>query len=312
MNRHSFAVIFLCMTATTTYGWWPNVMTSIQNITTSLQALDAWKLPDKRLRFDQVTYLGTHNSFSNLQEGFIYCQQYWSFDNQLKHGIRNFSLDLWYGGETIYLCHGECANESTWARLALTSPKTLRSYLVKIKAFLDAHPEEIISLSFERYVSNEDVYKDILSVPGLFEYVLTPEFYDPLKNDGLWPVIGGLVSMGKRLIIFDTGSPEKYGFGTRTYLIRNMYGKLSINGASEVRDKPSGAILFDMSYFGTVTSPLPIHNSPATLQQLLNACQEKNLIPVGKSPNFVALDNVHLGNAMRWVNALNAAAAKQL
>jgi len=289
----------------------------VQGLTSLGEKLDSWALPDGRLRFDEVAYLGSHNSHSNIEEGFVYSQQLWGLDKQLKRGVRHFLIDIWLGKARpnvgkLLLCHGSCEKESRGQRGGRTDHVSFRTYLEKIKRFLDTHPKEIISLELENYASGSDTLKAIWSVPGLSKYVLIPADYDPLKHDGKWPTLHELIKMGKRLIIFDTGDSSKYAFGTNDYLIRNMYGKLNVDQACEIRKKPAGSRLFQMNYFGTVTSPSPHHNTPEQLKKVLARCQSKNVVDKGKKPNFIALDNVHLGNAMKWVNELNASAAKRL
>lgn len=283
----------------------------------TFQALDKWKLPDGRLRLDQVAYLGAHNAHANLEEGFLYSQQLWSLDKQLKNGVRHLLIDLWKGKEgsgkgKILLCHDDCEKVSRTLRAGNKNHVTFKRYLEQIKDFLTKNPREILSLDLERYVPNDEVLKDIESIPGLYKYVLTPADYDPHKYGEKWPTLDWLIAKGKRLIIFDTGDPSKYGYNIDSYVIRNMYGTHDLNKACQIRSKPKDARLFQLNYFGTVASPLPIHNTPTQLKKVISTCEQNKVISSGQKPNFVALDNVHLGNAMQWVNELNQNASKSL
>ena len=294
----------------------------IDPMLSSFEKLDAWKLPDGRLRFDQVAYLGAHNAHANQQEGFLYSQQLWSLENQLKHGVRHFLIDIWVGKEgadkgKLVLCHEDCEKKSRPQRAGKKYHVTFKAYLEKIKKFLDTHPKEIVSLELENYASAKETAGVIDSVPGLRNYILTVSDYDPDKNDGKWPTLDWMISKNKRLIIFDTGAVENetYGYGYKTdrHMVRNMYGTHDIDKACQVRGSVrKGSRLYQLNYFGTIASPLPIHNTPEQLKKVLKRCQEKGVFSKGKAPNFVALDNVHLGNAMKWVNELNAKAAQQL
>ncbi len=287
------------------------------------EPLEGWILPDGRLRLDQVAYLGSHNSHANLQEGFVYNQQNWSFANQLKGGIRHFLIDIWVGKKgkdkgKLLLCHGECATQSLATR-AGKPHLFFKTYLEQLKLFLDTHPKEIVTLELENYAKPAETLKIIQSVPEISKYILTPKDYDPMKHGGQWPTLKWLVNKGKRLIIFDTGSGvENYGFNTNTYMIRNMYGTYDLDRACRLRgDNLPNRTLYQLNYFDTVALPepsptYPIRNSPKQLQKVLAKCEQKGVIPKGKTPNFIALDHVHRGNPMKWVNELNRRASQSI
>jgi len=275
------------------------------------EPLDAWKKPDPRLCLDRVTYLGSHNAHANIQEGFAYAQQLWSLENQLKRGVRHFLLDIWPDKGELLLCHNRC-KLSILLKMG-RKHKKLKSALELIKNWLEAHPDEIVTLELENYATGDQTHEVIRSVPGLEQCILKRSDYEPLNYEGRWPTIQSLVDRNKRLIIFDTRDNEKYAFDTDTYMIRNMYGTLNIDKAATLRgvDRPNRG-LFQLSYFGTITSPSAHYNRPETLKKVLCRCQEKGVVPQGKNPNFIALDFVDRGNAMKWVNELNRGAARSL
>lgn len=283
----------------------------------AFQGLEKWRLPDSRLRLDQVTYLGAHNAHVNQKEGFKYSQQLWGLDDQLKNGVRHLLLDTWVAKSgpnkgRVMLCHGDCEKASRAQRVGNAAHVSFKTYLEKIKNFLDKNPREIVTIELESYITNEETLRDLKSVPGLFNYLLLPSDYDPLKKGGNWPTLQWMINNGKRLIIFDTGNSSQYGFNTNDYMIRNMYGTHDLNQACQIRSKPAGSKLFQLNYFGTVASPLPIHNTSTQLKKVLSRCKKNNVISSGQIPNFLSLDNVHLGNPMAWVNELNAKAAKAI
>ncbi len=278
------------------------------------ESLDAWKLPDENLRFDQVSYLGAHNAHVNLQEGFAYNQQRWSVDNQLKNGVRHFLIDVWDSKDgTALLCHGKCETVSMAQRAGVGKHRTFKSYLETFKRFLDAHPKEILSLELERGdIFNARILKEIESVPGLSKYVLTKKEYDPKDHDGKWPTLKWMIDNGKRLVIFDTLMADKYGYNTDQYLTRNMYGTLDIDKACQIRNKAKGSRLFQMNYFATVTNKLPRFNTATRLNEVLSQCKKNGVVSSDQIPNFVALDMVNIGNPMKFVNQLNDAAKAKL
>lgn len=274
----------------------------------ALEPLDKWELPDPNKRFDQVTYLGAHNAHANREDGFtIYHQQIWSIAKQLEKGVRHFLIDVHPYKGALLLCHGAC-DASGLAQTGMKKFKTFSSALKTIKTFLDKHPQEVVSLELENYASPEQTYKAIRSVPGLANYILTPATYDPNNYRGRWPQLKTLQAMNKRLIIFDNKSNkknDKYGYNTNTYLRRNMYGTLDPSEACKIRGKKLPTqTLVQFNYFGTVGSPAPIHNIPAMLKKVWATCKQNGVFSQNK-PNFLALDFVDRGNAMKWVNELN-------
>jgi hypothetical protein len=273
--------------------------------------LEAWQKPYPRLRLDQVAYLGAHNAHANVEEGFVYAQQLWSLENQLKRGVRHFLLDIWLDKGQLLLCHNKCTI-SKLLKLG-RKHKDLRSALVLMKNWLDKHPDEIITLELENYTTGDQTYEVIKSVPGLEPYILKHSDYEPLSYKGKWPTIQNLVNRNKRLIIFDTRDNENYAFDTNLYMIRNMYGTLNVDKAARLREvKRPNRGLYQLNYFGTITSPSPRYNRPEKLKELLKRVQEKGVVPSGKNPNFIALDFVDRGNAMKWVNELNREAALRM
>src|SRR5437773_8510476 len=50
---------------------------------------------DRSKRYDENTYLGTHNSYANHDEGYLLSNQDMSITKQLKAGVRYLNLDLW-------------------------------------------------------------------------------------------------------------------------------------------------------------------------------------------------------------------------
>lgn len=273
-----------------------------------LEPLEAWSKPDPRLSLDQVTFLGAHNAHSNVEEGFVYAQQLWSLEHQLNRGVRHFLIDIWPDHGRLLLCHNRC-KISSFLKMG-RKHKELTSALALLKQWLDQHSDEIITLELDNYATGDQTFQAIQSVAGLEHYILKHADYEPLRHEGRWPTIQSLIQQNKRLIIFDTQDNERYAYDTDTYMVRNMYGTLTIDKAACLRGfaRPNRG-LYQLNYFGTITSPSASYNKPKTLRLVLQRCQERGVVPPGKNPNFIAIDFVDRGNAMRWVNELNQEAA---
>lgn len=272
--------------------------------------LEPFKTPNPKLRYDQVSFLGSHNAFANNEEGFIYAQQKWSTKKQLDRGVRVLLPDFHIDADRVArLCHNKCHISMT-----LRSPKALlkkhRSVLdffKEIKRWLDAHPQEIVTIEIENYIGNDKTF-NLIKQAGLLPYALTPKDWDPVEFDHKWPTLEWMIKHKKRLVIFDTGNPKAYGFSTNRYMQRNQYGTYDRDKAAAPRDnriiKPKPRI-FQLNYFGTPTSPLALHNTSPWLSGLIEKIRKKGYIRPGQQMNQIVLDNVHLGNSMALVNALN-------
>ena len=94
--------------------------------------------------FNEVTYLTTHNAFNSQSEGYTFPNQNYGLPQQLNEGVRALMLDVYNlsGIPTVY--HGS----------SLFGNQPLSSNLAEIKQFLDANPNEIVTIIFECYVSS--------------------------------------------------------------------------------------------------------------------------------------------------------------
>ena len=97
------------------------------------------------IRYDQATWLCTHNAFNASEEGFRFSNQTHGIGRQLNDGVSALMLDVWDDDGEIVLRHGEMFGNALG-----TQP--LEQQLKEIAKFLDSHPQAIITLIFESYV----------------------------------------------------------------------------------------------------------------------------------------------------------------
>ena len=90
------------------------------------------------LRFDQVAYATSHNAMSSRAARWVAPNQEVGISAQLELGVRALMLDTYDFNGKAMLCHGACS----LGRLPLVDG------LGEIKAFLDAHPREVVSIIF--------------------------------------------------------------------------------------------------------------------------------------------------------------------
>jgi hypothetical protein len=68
--------------------------------------------PASTRRFDEFSYVMTHNAHTNKDDNAVYAQQMHSVSSQLSSGVRGLMLDIhrWdnpFGDDDLYLCHGD-------------------------------------------------------------------------------------------------------------------------------------------------------------------------------------------------------------
>jgi hypothetical protein len=260
---------------------------------------------------------------------------------QLDHGIRVLLIDTWYGQETDrrgivatadkqrreafeqarqeygerpirlvlrarhavglaphgaarpYLCHAMCELGSTsWLR-------SLRD----VKAWLDEHPREVVTLFVQDEVTPVDT-AHVIEDAGLASYVFTP------AADGSWPTLGAMIDAGTRLVVL----MEHRGGGDRFPWL--------IQGFDVVQDTPylfeSPADFSCVLNRGSPDAPIFLVNhwiddwrnvprNSATvnardvLLPRLRECADER----GQLPNFVAVDYYDRGDLLAVVDELN-------
>lgn len=252
------------------------------------------------LRYDEVAYLTSHNAMSIKAEGWKAPNQDVSLAEQLDFGVRALMWDLHYdnskplGQRTneVFLCHALC----------VIGKRPLLDALTELKAWLDAHPTEVMSIMFETYVEAADVHT-AFAAAGLDPYLLD---HDPAAP---WPTLATVINDGTRLVVFtDSG-----GGGFPGYLPvwdHAVETPFSAKVASDLscrynRGSASNA-LFILNHF--LTDPGPRRDRAVTinanpfLAERVASCGSEHSRPV----NFVTLDFVTLGDGAAVVAALNA------
>jgi hypothetical protein len=143
--------------------------------------------------YSNITFVGSHDS------PFVgpLPQQNQNIDvtAQLDMGIRYLQAQTHHSvfdKNTLELCHTSCFLEDAG---------TLKSFLETVKKWLDANPNEVVTL----LLTNGDSaaiseFGDTFSSSGVNSYAYTPSA-NPLSISD-WPTLGELISSGKRLVVF--------------------------------------------------------------------------------------------------------------
>jgi hypothetical protein len=137
-------------------------------------------------RFDQYTWVSTHNAFNTG----VLPNQTRSISRQLLDGVRGLSLDLHESAGRVKVCHASCA----------LGGEPLATHLERdIIPFLMADREAIVTLHLEDYVSASALRAELARVPALAALTFDP---DTWKTPG-WPTLRQMIAANQRLLIFD-------------------------------------------------------------------------------------------------------------
>lgn len=173
-----------------------------------------WKLPDPRLRIDQIHFLGSHNAFLNKEDGWTYAQQKWSVPKQLDHGVRFLEMDLGKDNNHLAICHGQCAGKYKLAKgastfIGLDGYVSFKDAFKNITAWLlkPEHKKEIVIIALdigrEKTLKPNDVDDELSTLKDVNSMILTPSEWNPDEHDGDWPTLQWMRNHKKQIIILN-------------------------------------------------------------------------------------------------------------
>ncbi|KAJ3506985.1 hypothetical protein NLJ89_g6553 [Agrocybe chaxingu] len=141
--------------------------------------------------FGNITFVGTHNSYAIGVNNF-FANQDQSVTQQLNDGVRMLQMQAHNENGVIRLCHSRCS---------FLDGGSLEDYLRTVKTWLDANPNEVLSLLVVNIdnvpASNYDaVFKSV----GLDSISYSPPSSPIAASE--WPTLGTLIDSGKRLLTF--------------------------------------------------------------------------------------------------------------
>ena len=293
-------------------------------------------------RVDQVAFAAAHNAMSNASiPDWMFPHHQAGIPKMLEDGVRTLMIDVHYGfpgGERIktdiegedmtrdklvgalgeegvaaaerirdrlvgvdegkrglYLCHGFCELGAT------TFEPTLRD----IQTFLVQHPNEVLLVIIEDYVTPQEL-AEVFAETGLAELV----YEGPSEP---WPTLGELIDSGRRVIVFlESGKP---GVPWLRPVIGNIQETpYSYRTPEEFSCKPNrggrtGSLFLVNHWIETTPTPKPsnaeIVNARAVLLPRLRTCAKAR----GHIPNIVAVDFYQSGDLMAVVDELNGVSA---
>ncbi|OTB01479.1 hypothetical protein M426DRAFT_323495 [Hypoxylon sp. CI-4A] len=257
--------------------------------------------------YSNVTFVGAHNSpFVGIGPA---DNQFTSPTDQLNQGVRFLQAQTQDDNGSPEMCHTSCILEDAGS---------LQDYLGEIKTWVDANPNEVITL----LITNPDAiditkYGDAFTSTGLDAYVFTPDGQLGFND---WPTLGDLISAGTRVIVFmdynmDT-SKVPYILDEFAYYFETPFDPTEDILTSQCNiDRPSGASADGRMYLVNHNKNIEVlpdvlipdevnagdTNSVASITAQTNICVQS----YGHNPNVVLLDFVSAGDTIAAQDQLN-------
>lgn len=149
-------------------------------------------------QYSNVTQIGTHDSafIGALPQD----NQDESITTQLNAGIRFLQAQTHVNPfGTLSLCHTSCY---------LLDAGSVASYLVTVKAWLDANPNEVLTLLLTNGDNvNADIFDTAFTTSGIKPYAFIPASSPAPLPLTAWPTLQELITANTRLIFFLGTSP---------------------------------------------------------------------------------------------------------
>lgn len=292
--------------------------------------------------FDEVAFPASHNSMSAADRpGWYLAEQPTGIVESLDDGIRVFLIDTWYGRATQsggvvtaerslaraqadftsgrataltpamqrtidrlraeqtlgpeqpYLCHTLCELGGT----------EMESEMAGLKAWLDGHPREVVTIFIQDTVTPKDT-AEVLERTGLADMAYV---HEPGTS---WPTLGAMIDSGKRVLVL----MENQGGGTQYPYLHAGFDLVADTGFSYSSvedfdcapnrgpDDPDLLLVNHwLSSFTTLVSGAQRANTEQVLGQRVRRCREQR----DHIPNFVAVNWYDQGDLFKVVAQLN-------
>jgi len=237
----------------------------------------------------------THNSY-NCAKSFRLPNQNLNVLEQLNGGVRGLMLDFHTHKDEIMVMHGypilgfEKANVS----------------LGQIKTFLDANPQEIVTIIIESHVSAPDIENE-LQRAGLLPYCHSQ------KKEADWPTLNEMIDSGKRLVVFseknDGLKHQSWYHYAWDYIVDTPYSFHNITkfGCSQNRGDQSNQ-LFLLNHWITKrisgTGRKKRADKTNSYEVLSNRVKEA-IEAFDRKPTFLGIDFFEKGATLQIINELN-------
>lgn len=172
--------------------------------------------------YSNITYLGAHNSPFLRDETTSFStsgNQFYNTTTQLAAGVRLVSAQVQTPNDTssdLHVCHTSCS---------LLDAGTLESWLTEIKTWMDANPNDVVTILLVNGASaSASELGAAYTASGMDQYAYTPTNTTAHSD---WPTLQTLISAGTRSMNFvaslSDNAAATYLMNEFTYLVENDY-----------------------------------------------------------------------------------------
>ncbi|KAK7023642.1 hypothetical protein VNI00_016604 [Paramarasmius palmivorus] len=284
--------------------------------------------------YGNTTFLGSHDSFAFSKDPLALARdQEVDIPTQLSLGVRFLQAQSHEMGIFTFVTPVRHNRAKIDPRRSISLPFVnsgcelfdgglVVDYLKKVKTFLDANPNEVLTLLFTNPegLSLTNVWKPAFDDSGITPLAYVPPT-QPMKRAD-WPTLGELIDAGKRVIVFlDAGADGSVNFILPEFSmlweppfsstdpnfpckVDRIDGPLSpedhlhmLNHNLNINIIPigDGVLISDRE-------DAPTTNGVPSILSNANGCAP---FAGGRAPNFVMLDYVNVGEGLKAVDMLN-------
>ncbi|KAF8586155.1 PLC-like phosphodiesterase [Ramaria rubella] len=262
--------------------------------------------------YGNITFVGAHDSYAFSEDPLAVARdQRIDIPTQLANGVRLLQAQshMWEG--EVHFCHTSCL---------LFDGGTVADYLAKVMTFLEANPNEVLTLLFTNPegLAVDTIWEPIFNSSGIDQFAYIPPSLPVPQSD--WPTLEDLIQSGKRVVVFmdynsDTSKvpyilPEFEMIWETPFDITNSSFPCTVDRISGPLAQDSHMNLLnhylDVSLFSVLIPDefaADTTNSVASVLAGANSCAPLN---GGRGPNFVLVDWVDIGDVFGAAEQLNA------
>ncbi len=269
--------------------------------------------------YNQLAQICSHNAMSNTADGFFLPRpnQAYTIVQQLDDGVRCLMLDTFEFEGELRACHEVCALGS----------RPLVQVFAEIGSWLEAHPDEVVTLILEAYISQEQTLTALQGAglgPGEDDDAMLYSHNGPPGTP--WPTLGAIIASGRRLVMLsdEGGADGGWYLDWKAYGWETRFNEVDLSCESG-RGTPGAHAneLFLLNHYrlcelGGCEENSLVNNSYDFFLSRAMGCWAQDEIknPYGQIPTFLVVDHYHLpkpgGHSPRpdpfdVVDALNAA-----
>jgi hypothetical protein len=271
-------------------------------------------------QYGNTTFLGSHDSFAFSSNPLALSRtQEVDLEAQLKLGVRALQVQAHLRDGELHFCHASCY---------LFDGGLVEDYLRKVKTFLDANPNEVVTIIIANKIDTPVMskWKAVFDKSQMNNLAYVPP--QPVMTRRDWPTLGNMISSGKRVVVF---------------MDKGFKGRKEANAEFML---PEFKMLWEDSYDPTdIAFPCKVERTAGPLApreqlNLINHNLNANLLPVvgergfllpdrlntprtnsldlilqhaahcskfvdDRNPNFVLVDYVNVGQGVLAVDKLN-------